>query len=164
RGALWFWTHECTEMYIPLTYTVWTLLAWLGGMQGWIYHTANVVAHVLAVLAAFALLRSILRRGGADGRAADLGACAGAMLCAVAARRGRDGRRDAARPAARVIRARAAVGARLRRRRRAGVLPLQDRPARLAHDRLRPFAARDDAPLVVLLHVARPRRAGGGRL
>jgi tetratricopeptide (TPR) repeat protein len=72
-------------LYVPVTYTVWGLLAKVAYLQSadpsgirlnpFVYHSANVVFHVLAALAAFELLRRLVAGAWA--------ACAGALLWAL---------------------------------------------------------------------------------
>lgn len=81
-----FWERPFAYLYVPLTYTVWLVLArtvmlWnlLGGgaAQLWPgpFHVANLLFHILAVLVVFAILKKLVRQ--------DLPAAAGAMLFAV---------------------------------------------------------------------------------
>ncbi len=79
-----YWRHAEGELYIPLTYTMWGGLSHLGqatepngsvGPDARTYHAANLIAHVATALAAFALLRRLLRN--------DWAACAGALLFAL---------------------------------------------------------------------------------
>lgn len=85
EGVAHFWTTPHMYLYIPVTYTVWGMLAAIGRMdaptaQGiWldasVFHTANLVVHVLAVLFAYLLLLALTRRRWP--------ACAGALLFAL---------------------------------------------------------------------------------
>lgn len=81
-----FWERPFAYLYVPLTYTVWLILAravalWnlLGGSAAQLwpapFHAANLLLHILAVLVVFAILRKIVRQ--------DWPAAAGAMLFAV---------------------------------------------------------------------------------
>jgi tetratricopeptide (TPR) repeat protein len=70
-SSLWIcWTKPQLAIYIPLTYTVWAAIAvvartdapdssgtWL---NPYLFHTANVAVHVIAVLLAYALLKRIV--------------------------------------------------------------------------------------------------------
>jgi Flp pilus assembly protein TadD len=66
-GVLYFWAHPHMSIYIPLTYTVWGILAVIARVQSpdaagiwlnpWIFHTANLVVHVAAVVIAYKLLK-----------------------------------------------------------------------------------------------------------
>src|SRR5829696_161829 len=80
----WYWTawgeRASMGLYVPLTYTLWGLLAHVayldtpdaGGVRlnPFVYHTANVVLHVLGALAAFELLRRLVRGAWAAGAGA----------------------------------------------------------------------------------------------
>src|SRR5438552_16746435 len=66
----YYWTHAEAELYVPLTYTVWGGLAQLGqrqeangasGPNPAVFHAANVAVHMLAALAAFLLLRRVVK-------------------------------------------------------------------------------------------------------
>lgn len=83
QGIAHYWnTRGVYGLYIPLTYTVWGILAsvayvptpdeWGVHLNPSIFHLANVVIHACSVLAVFALLLKLLRSG--------LAACAGALL------------------------------------------------------------------------------------
>jgi tetratricopeptide (TPR) repeat protein len=73
-GLLYFWGHAYADLYVPLTFTLWGLLAGLS-TDPWIFHAASLVLHALAALAAFLLLRRLVRD--------DLAAGAGALLFAL---------------------------------------------------------------------------------
>lgn len=71
ENLLWFWDprHPYMDLYVPVTYTVWSALAmvaWSPSPAGdielnpWIFHGANVLFHVVAALAAMAALRRLL--------------------------------------------------------------------------------------------------------
>lgn len=85
QGVAHFWAAPHLYLYIPVTYTVWGALAAVAqldepGPSGiWlnpaIFHLANVLVHLLAVLVAYELLLSLTRRRWA--------ACAGALLFAL---------------------------------------------------------------------------------
>ena len=77
----YYWRHAELGLYIPLTYTVWSGLAALAhvepdasgiALNPWIFHTANILLHTLAGLAAFELLLRLLRNPPA--------ACIGALV------------------------------------------------------------------------------------
>ena len=74
EGTLFFWRHAYMDMYIPVTYTLWALLARIA-LEPWLFHAASLLVHAAAALAAFGLLRRLVR----DDRAA----CAGALLFAL---------------------------------------------------------------------------------
>jgi len=73
-GTLYFWRHAYMDLFIPLTFTVWGVLARIT-LEPWIFHAASLAIHVAAAWAAFDLLRRFVR----DERAA----CAGALLFAL---------------------------------------------------------------------------------
>ena len=62
------WTGAHLRMYIPLTYSVWTGLAWLcrlglppgAELPPLPFHAANLAVHVLSAVAAFALFKTLL--------------------------------------------------------------------------------------------------------
>jgi Tfp pilus assembly protein PilF len=81
EGVLWYWRHGF-ELYIPVTYTLWAVLASIGGVQSpdasgfvidpWIFHATSVLLHALSVLVAYAILKRLSGRAWA--------ACAGALV------------------------------------------------------------------------------------
>jgi len=85
QGVLWFWAHPYMSIYIPVTYTFWGVLAAMGRgdvpdangiwLNPYLFHTANLIVHMLAALAAYGLLLRLTRRAWA--------ACAGALLFAL---------------------------------------------------------------------------------
>lgn len=83
-SLLQFWTEPFEKLYIPLTYTVWGLLAGLTSFfppanglafNPAVFHAANLLVHGLSVLVLFRLLRLMLQDDWAAG--------AGALLFAV---------------------------------------------------------------------------------
>ncbi len=84
-SMLEMWRHPVYDLYIPLTYTVWGILASLAelpvpdsdGMQlnPAVFHVANLLVHLSAVLMLYALLRHIVGRRWP--------AAAGALLFAI---------------------------------------------------------------------------------
>jgi tetratricopeptide (TPR) repeat protein len=82
----WYWSawgeRASMGLYVPLTYTAWGVLAKIAYLQNadpagirlnpFVYHSANVLLHVLAALAAFELLRRLVVN--------EWAACAGALL------------------------------------------------------------------------------------
>lgn len=84
-GILHFWAEPFFRMYIPVTYTVWGLLAMASAVsipdaQGnylnpYVFHAANLLLHIANVLIVFRLLQEL--------RAPRWAACAGAMLFAL---------------------------------------------------------------------------------
>lgn len=58
-GLAYYWTHSASGLYIPLTYTVWWVLAVAAKTQTpsgsvelspWVFHAANVLLHLLSAL------------------------------------------------------------------------------------------------------------------
>ncbi|HEY2585513.1 MAG TPA: tetratricopeptide repeat protein [Tepidisphaeraceae bacterium] len=84
-ALLEFWRHPYQGLYIPLTYTTWWLLATVAGvdtpdatgaaLNPYVFHTANLLVHLGACLAAYRLLRVLTGRPWA--------AWAGGMLFAL---------------------------------------------------------------------------------
>jgi hypothetical protein len=82
RSVLWYWGHVEMGIYIPLTHTVWGVLAAVARLEQpddagislnpWIFHGASVLAHLGTVLAVYGILRRLIGR--------DWPAFAGAML------------------------------------------------------------------------------------
>ena len=85
EGLVSFWPHSYSPEYIPLSYTLWWLLARLAQLDApdirgiwlnpYVFHTANLLLHVAVCLAVYRLLRLL------TGRAWP--ACAGALLFAM---------------------------------------------------------------------------------
>jgi Tfp pilus assembly protein PilF len=84
-SVLAFWKGPFLDLYVPITYTVWGVLSAVAMMptrdsrgsqlDPYIFHTANVLVHVAAVLLAYAILRRLVGK--------KWPAAAGAMLFAV---------------------------------------------------------------------------------
>lgn len=80
-----FWTAPYQKLYIPLTYTLWALLALAGRrsvadpaglmLDAWPFHLANLLVHCVTVAAAYLLLARLTRQR--------LPAAAGALLLAI---------------------------------------------------------------------------------
>lgn len=80
-----YWKGPYLDLYIPVTYTIWGLLAAVAQvsvpdamgirLNPYVFHTANLLVHLTAVLAAYALLRRLIGR--------QWPALAGAMLFAI---------------------------------------------------------------------------------
>ena len=73
-GAAHYWLHSAHGLYIPLTYTVWALLAALTNgpadaheiaMNPWVFHGFNVLLHVASALVAWAILGRFVSRAAA---------------------------------------------------------------------------------------------------
>jgi protein O-mannosyl-transferase len=85
QNVLTFWRRPYQEMYVPLTYTTWSLLARAArvdtpdpegvSLDPYLFHAANLAVHLLAALAAYRLLLTLVGRRGP--------ACAGALLFAI---------------------------------------------------------------------------------
>jgi len=79
-----FWSGPYDKLYIPVTYTVWTILAAVGTVNTpsggvefnpFIFHAANVILHALATVLVYQILRLRIRNAWA--------CAAGALLFAV---------------------------------------------------------------------------------
>jgi tetratricopeptide (TPR) repeat protein len=65
----WFWTHPYMDIYAPVPFTVWGILRSVGKLpsademgidiNASLFHTANLLLHLVSVLAAFELLRRL---------------------------------------------------------------------------------------------------------
>lgn len=85
-NLLKIWAEPYDQLYIPVTYSAWGGLAVLSGakLNPAIFHSANIIAHVIAAALAFAVLRRLLRRmRDVDARKADWAAACGALLFAL---------------------------------------------------------------------------------
>lgn len=82
EGALYFWAHPYAHEYIPLSYTLWWLLARVARLDApdakgiwlnpYIFHSANLLLHIGVCLVVYQLLRRLTNRAWA--------ACAGALF------------------------------------------------------------------------------------
>jgi hypothetical protein len=84
RGVGYYWRHSDRGLYVPATYTVWGMVACVaqGGLpnseicqselKASVFHTVNLLLHVLAVLTVYAILLLLMRHPWA--------ACGGALL------------------------------------------------------------------------------------
>src|SRR5581483_10841842 len=85
RAIATYWIHPAEALYVPLTYSVWGLLAYVahvgtpdesGSMLNpWIYHTANLMIHLAATIVVFLILRRLTKH--------DIAALVGAAVFAV---------------------------------------------------------------------------------
>jgi len=84
HSVLHYWTHPYMDLYVPVTYTTWGVLAALTQSRDGageivfdprVFHGFNIVLHMCAALVVFVLLRRLLKH--------DLGAWAGALLFAL---------------------------------------------------------------------------------
>src|SRR5688572_11177243 len=110
EGLRYHWAHPHMDLYVPVTYTAWWVLANLAWMSEpdatgiqfnpFVFHTANLLTHIAAALVAYALLVRLLAissareedstgrlaahrgKAGASTRTA-AAACAGALLFAL---------------------------------------------------------------------------------
>src|ERR1700733_2755774 len=75
-GLAWHWTHPHCDMYIPMVYTAWWVIAHIGGTSFalW-FHIANLVVHLCSVYLVFFIVRRLI--------GADWPAAAGAILFAI---------------------------------------------------------------------------------
>ena len=72
-NMLHFWRESYKTLYIPFTYTAWSILAWLsyylsidgamGGLNPALFHTANIFLHMLNTLIVFSILSLLLTHG-----------------------------------------------------------------------------------------------------
>lgn len=76
-GVMKYWRKPYLDLYIPVTYTAWGLLAAVGGGEpdARVFHAANLLVHAGAAVAVFVLLRRL--------RASAWAAAIGAMLFAL---------------------------------------------------------------------------------
>lgn len=70
-----FWTTPFYGLYIPVTYTIWMLIACAAGLDPAVFHAANLLVHLACVVLVYAIL---LRLAGSA-----WGAAAGAAIFAV---------------------------------------------------------------------------------
>ena len=80
----YYWTHPLETIYVPVTTTAWVLLAMAGHsdvptadgltINPYLFHAANLLAHGLAAIAVFAVLRRLVKSNAA---------LAGAMIWAL---------------------------------------------------------------------------------
>ena len=79
-GLMYFWQHGEMELYMPLTWTVWFIIAWvssqpLGPIDPALFHGANLAVHTLNTILVWLILRKLSRN--------DLASCIGALFFAV---------------------------------------------------------------------------------
>jgi Tfp pilus assembly protein PilF len=74
HSLLNIWRSPDPGLYIPLTYTLWWLLAWVS-LNPLLFHAANLLVHLFAVLMLFRLLRTL--------GLSQIAACAGAIVFAI---------------------------------------------------------------------------------
>lgn len=89
-SVMWYWGNPYKDLYVPVTYTVWSALAAvaqtetpdeLGArLNPYIFHLFNILLHAGSALAAYALLRSL---SGDQPQRVDWPAWAGAMVFAL---------------------------------------------------------------------------------
>ncbi|HZZ43633.1 MAG TPA: tetratricopeptide repeat protein [Tepidisphaeraceae bacterium] len=81
----YYWTHSHKELYVPVTYMAWAGLAAIAhidppdargvALNPWVFHTANVLVHLINVLVVYTILKRVVKN--------PLAACAGALVFAV---------------------------------------------------------------------------------
>src|SRR5262245_31030662 len=54
------WSHSYYGLYIPVTYSFWTLL-WHISHQPWIFHLANILIHALNTYMVYRLCRRLVK-------------------------------------------------------------------------------------------------------
>src|SRR5437762_2742056 len=72
--VLWYWSHSELGLYIPLTYTVWGVLAAAARLDApdefdislnpLLFHAASLIVHIGSVLLVFQILRKLIGRDG----------------------------------------------------------------------------------------------------
>ena len=102
-NLLHFWRYPYEGLYTPLVYTLYALTAWLPGLltadstpavipKAWLFHSVNLVFHLLSVLIVWHILRLLLYRTqstqiSADAKGQTLplewAVCGGALLFAI---------------------------------------------------------------------------------
>jgi len=67
QGVEHYWLHSEGDLYIPITYTVWSALAVVAQpdnpravLNATIFHVANIIVHILSVLVVYAILRLLI--------------------------------------------------------------------------------------------------------
>src|SRR6267378_78163 len=85
QKVLWYWGHSELGLYIPVTYSVWGVLAAAARLDApdefdislnpWLFHAASLIVHVGSVLLVFRILRRLIGRDGPS--------FAGALLFAI---------------------------------------------------------------------------------
>jgi hypothetical protein len=74
KNILWYWGHSELGLYIPVTYTVWGVLASAASLDApdefdvalnpWLFHAASLMVHIGSVLLVLVILRRLIRRDG----------------------------------------------------------------------------------------------------
>src|SRR5215831_18783988 len=76
-GLAGLWTKSYFNLYIPITYSVWWVLAVIGSLFGelrqdaWFFHAFNLAIHLLNVALVFSVVRLLMRVGRQDTAAKD---------------------------------------------------------------------------------------------
>ncbi len=103
NNILAFWREPYAELYIPLTYTLWALVAAVSWgrtanstagapLDPWFFHTLNLLMHLLTVLVVWRIVRRLLNHTMPGGQRTathpsltrvEWAACGGALLFAV---------------------------------------------------------------------------------
>ena len=86
-GIARYWRAPAADLYVPVTYTVWSAVAAIaprdaeGRLSAWMFHAVNLIAHVAAVVCAFEILKACARA--AKPRTAVAAAGIGTLLFAL---------------------------------------------------------------------------------
>ena len=74
QKVLWYWGHSELGLYIPVTYSVWGILAAAARLDApdefdialnpWLFHAASLIVHLGSVLLVFQILRRVIGRDG----------------------------------------------------------------------------------------------------
>ena len=63
EDVLWHWQNPTAGLFIPLTYTIWALLAQVGDAPNpAVYHTANLLLHALAAVMVYVVVQRLIQR------------------------------------------------------------------------------------------------------
>jgi protein O-mannosyl-transferase len=63
-GLVELWTKPYFNLYIPITYSAWWVLAMVGGLtrqSAWLFHALNLTIHLVNTALVFLLLRTLMR-------------------------------------------------------------------------------------------------------
>jgi tetratricopeptide (TPR) repeat protein len=72
ENMMFYWRHGFMDLYVPVTYTVWTVVAFIsaaigrgdpaGSLDPHVFHAASVVVHAINALLVFGLLHWLLKK------------------------------------------------------------------------------------------------------
>jgi hypothetical protein len=89
HGLIHIWTHAAMGLYVPVTYTVWSIIAFFCPepllpnepmqLDPALFHGANLLLHVMSALVVWAILRRCLKAH----KKVEIAACLGAILFAL---------------------------------------------------------------------------------